>query len=316
MLNAAQMESRATDMTCLDKMPIKKLKTIHYKYLVLFLFFSLLIPSLAFSQVAGKITLVEGRVDILRAGTVEAVPARVGDTVSIGDILRTKSDGRAEITFIDNSVMTVGPKSRLGIEEYLYKPEAEKREASVKLFRGRTGFKIPKPVYSAEGSKFEMKTRTATAGVRGTEGILLTGMVDRVYVREGVIEFANPIGKVTVTAGKVGESIAGRPPTERPYSEKEFSRQQEGVKPEKPSDKKSEGEAKQGEKTASKSEGAPPPPPDVPPPPPPPPPISSVTTGPGAVAPPAAGQTKLPVTEGTGATSTSTNVNINIIHPQ
>lgn len=182
-------------------------------------------------QIAGKITRIEGRVDILRAGAIAAVPAKMGDVVNVGDILRTKSDGKAEITFIDNTAITVGPKSRLGIEEYLYKADEEKRSASLKLYRGRTGFQIPKPVYPAEGSKFEMKTRTAVAGVRGTEGILYTDGVERVYVKEGVIEFRNPLGSVIVSKGEVGEIFHGRAPVERPYSEREYHQQEKQVTP-------------------------------------------------------------------------------------
>ncbi len=182
-------------------------------------------------QIAGKITKVEGRVDILRAGAAAAVPVKMGDTVNVGDILRTKSDGKAEITFIDNTAMTVGPKSRLGIDEYFYKADEEKRSASLKIYRGRTGFQIPKPVYPAEGSKFEMKTKTAVAGVRGTEGIIHTDGVERVYVKDGVIEFKNPLGSVTVSKGEVGEVFHGRAPVERPYSEREYQQQEKQVTP-------------------------------------------------------------------------------------
>jgi hypothetical protein len=190
----------------------------------------------ALAQLAGKITKVEGRVDILRAGAVKAVPVKVGDAVSVKDIIRTKSDGKAEITFIDNTAMTVGPRSRLGIDEYLYKPDAEKRTASLKLYRGRTGFQIPRPVYAAEGSKFEMKTRTAVAGVRGTEGILYTDGIERVYVKDGLIEFTNPAGTVMVTAGSVGEVFYGQAPTERPFTLREYEQQQRQISPAPPAE--------------------------------------------------------------------------------
>jgi hypothetical protein len=205
-------------------------------------------------QIAGKITKVEGRVDILRALAVKAVPVKVGDAVNVGDILRTKSDGKAEITFIDNTAMTVGPRSRLGIDEYLYKPDEQQRSASLKIYRGRAGFHIPRPIYPAEGSKFEMKTKTAVAGVRGTEGIIHTDGVERVYVKDGVIEFKNPLGSVIVSKGEVGEVFAGRAPVERPYSEREYQQQEKQVTPAPP------GRAEAPE--------APPPPPAAPPKPP------------------------------------------------
>lgn len=198
---------------------------------------AVLLPSLALAAVAGRLTKVSGRVDILHAGTAAAVEAKLNDELSIGDIVRTKSDGTAEITFIDNSVMSLGPRSRLGIEEYLYKSEENRRVASLKLNRGKAAFTIPKPVYAAEGSKFEMHTRTAVAGVRGTEGLLFTGPVERVYVSKGIVEFANPLGSVIVTTGNVGEVFYGRAPQVRPYSGTEFNKQKEGVKAAKPSEK-------------------------------------------------------------------------------
>jgi len=212
-----------------------KMINANFKFLFIILlftiYFSLFTVQAEGTQVAGKITKIEGRVDVLRVGTTIAVPLNVGESVSIGDILRTKSDGKAEITFIDNSVMSVGPKSRLGIDEYLYKPDDGERKASLKLYRGKTGFKIPRPVYPGEGSKFEMKTRTAVAGVRGTEGILFTDGIERVYVKEGAVEFYNPLGKVIISKGEVGEIIYGRAPVERLYHEREFKRHERDLTP-------------------------------------------------------------------------------------
>lgn len=213
---------------------------------------AVMLPAMALAQVAGKLTKVSGKVDILRAGTTAAAPVNVNDEVSIGDIVRTKSDGTAEITFIDNSIMTVGPRSRLGVEEYLYKSDENKRVASLKLLRGKAAFSVPKPVYAAAGSKFEMQTKTAVAGVRGTQGLLLTGAIERVYVKEGVVEFRNPLGAVTVTAGNVGEVLYGRAPQVRPYSGNEFKKQDEGVKAAKPAEK----QAAAGKTTAT-TEAAP-----------------------------------------------------------
>ncbi|MCL5237505.1 MAG: FecR family protein [Nitrospirae bacterium] len=199
-------------------------------YPLILLCIMILLPSVALAQVAGKITKVEGSVDILKSGTAAAVPIKLNDSISIGDILRTKSDGKAEITFIDNSVMTVGPKSRLGIEEYLFKPEAEKRAVSVKLHRGKMGFNVPKPVYSAEGSKFEMKTRSAVAGIRGTTGILITGIqADRLYISNGLGALTNRNGTALATPGTVAESFAGRPPSTRPFSPSEFNSHQSSL---------------------------------------------------------------------------------------
>ena len=203
-------------------------------FLLCVLMWSFIVPELSFSEVIGNITRVEGRADIMRVGKTAAETLKIEEAVSIGDIVRTKSDGRVEITFVDKTVMMVGPKSRLGIDEYLFKPEEGKRSASLKLYRGKTGFDIWKADFPADGNKFEMKTRTAIAGVRGTSGLLFTGNIERVYVKEGTIEFSNPLGSVLVTSGRVGEIVNGGAPVERPFSASEYDRQEERITPKAP----------------------------------------------------------------------------------
>lgn len=218
------------------------------------LMWSFIVPALSLSEEVGKITRVEGRADILRVGKTAAEVVKIEEAVSIGDIVRTKSDGRVELTFVDNTVMKVGPKSRLGIDEYLFKPEEGKRSASLTLYRGKSGFDIWKADFPAEGNKFEMKTRTAIAGVRGTIGLLFTGNIERVYVKEGKIEFSNPLGSVLVTSGMVGEIISGRVPVERPFRASEYNKQEERITPKAP-EKRTEGELKENGKEVWQNEG-------------------------------------------------------------
>jgi hypothetical protein len=69
------------------------------------------------AEVAGRLTMVEGRVDLLKGGQLPSVAAKLEDTVSPGDVLRTKSLSKAQITFSDNTVMTISPETRLALEE-------------------------------------------------------------------------------------------------------------------------------------------------------------------------------------------------------
>lgn len=176
----------------------------------------------AFAEQAGTVTALTGQADILRVGAKTAVPLKLGDSISVGDIVRTKSNGRAEITFVDNSVMKISPRSRLGVDEYLYRSAEQKRVASLKLYRGQSGFQIPRAQYPAAGSKFEMKMRTAVAGVRGTEGFLVTNGDEKIYVTDGSVEVTTPLGSMLVTTGMVAVIVPGQPPLLRPFSSKEL----------------------------------------------------------------------------------------------
>lgn len=182
--------------------------------------------STALAELAGTATKVEGRADILRSGQTRAIDLKTGDPVNVGDIVRTLANGKVVITFVDNSTITLGPRGRLGIDTYLFRPAEEKRTAELKLYRGRMGFNVPKAVYAGSGSKFEMRTRTAVAGVRGTGGLLLSGLISRCYTSSGLLWFGNSMGSVMVGAGQVGSSELGSVPTVRSLRPGEYDRQE------------------------------------------------------------------------------------------
>ena len=73
----------------------------------------LILSSVAGAEVVGRLTQVDGRVDILKGGKLPAVPLKVDDTVEPGDVIRTKSLSKAQITFIDNSLLTLSQESPL-----------------------------------------------------------------------------------------------------------------------------------------------------------------------------------------------------------
>jgi len=116
----------------------------------------------------GKFTKVKGRVDITSPGA-SARPAHTGDSVRVGDILRTKSRARAEIRFNDGSIMRLASGSRVEINEYM---TGKKQSRGIfRLFRG----KIQNIVKKSRGffgfkkrNRYEVHTPTAVCGARGT----------------------------------------------------------------------------------------------------------------------------------------------------
>lgn len=120
------------------------------------------------AEVVGRITQVEGRVDLLKGGQLPATPAKLEDPVELGDVLRTKSLSKANITFVDNTVITISPESRIAIEEYMFDPAKGKRNAVLQIFHGMALAVVSK-IFKAEQPDFVIKTHTAIMGVRGTE---------------------------------------------------------------------------------------------------------------------------------------------------
>jgi len=120
------------------------------------------------AAVVGHLTQVDGRVDLLKGGNLPGTPVKVGDTVEPQDVIRTKSLSKAQITFIDNSVITISPESRIAIETYMVDLAQGKRQAVLEVFQG-LALALVNKIYKAEEPDFVIKTHTAIMGVRGTE---------------------------------------------------------------------------------------------------------------------------------------------------
>jgi len=120
----------------------------------------------------GRFTIVQGRVDILKEGNLPAASVERGDPVFVKDIIRTKSDSRAEVTFRDGNILRIDQRSRVDISEYY--TEEGRSKGIVKLARGKVEAIVEKSIVqqisiSPEANRFEIHTPNAVAGVRGTD---------------------------------------------------------------------------------------------------------------------------------------------------
>jgi hypothetical protein len=148
------------------------------------------------AQEIGSISEVTGGVDILKGGKLPAVAAKVGDKISQGDVIRTKSVGKAQIQFKDDSIITIAPDSRVALNEYVYEPEQNKREASIKIFNGLVHTVVNK-IFNKEKPDFTVETQTAVIGVRGTDYYTLVGpAVSDIYNNSGITEVRNVFAEV------------------------------------------------------------------------------------------------------------------------
>jgi hypothetical protein len=177
-----------------------------------------LLAGVSIAKEVGKVTRVEGVVEVLRGGKPPAQPLKRGDVINLGDVIRTKSEARAEVTLKDGSIVRIAPRSRLDISHY---SEDGVRKVELSMPRGMVESAVSKETAemvksNPKANKFEIKTPVAVAGVRGTNFIVyhdrsMTG----VYVKTGVVETYNPKipeVKVQVTAGQITTVAPNKPP--------------------------------------------------------------------------------------------------------
>ncbi|MBI5748222.1 MAG: FecR domain-containing protein [Nitrospinae bacterium] len=233
-------------------------------FILLFLFPT---PSFADSSTGsevGSFSKIEGRVDILKEGAPTTAPVKVNDNVSMGDIVRTKSDGKAEITFKDDTTVRLAPETRMKIDEYVFNPDNSRKTGALGLFRGKVRAVVSKtkggiiPV-GISTSSFNINTPTAIAGVKGTDFFVFyaQGMTGVIF-KEGSGFVANPNMPdkiVNINAGQITFVAAPNAPplTPRPASNIEMAQHSKDTTPaEKPKEKKEEGQKPKEEKSEVK----------------------------------------------------------------
>jgi hypothetical protein len=151
----------------------------------------LALPAGVLAEAVGRLTKVEGRVEILKGGKLPPATAQAQDGIKPKDIVRTKSLSRAQITFLDNTTVTLSPDSRFAVEEYSFDAAQGKRGAVMQLFQGLAYFVVSQ-VFKAPQPDFIVKTHTAVMGVRGTEvGLRLTPNESTFLNFKGLVRVGN-----------------------------------------------------------------------------------------------------------------------------
>ncbi len=137
-------------------------------------------------------------------GSADFTPALDGDLLSSGDVVKSSTNGRAVLTFFDGSSLTVETGSIVKVTT-LDRLESGGIRLVIEQSLGRTWASVAK--LKTPDSKFELKTPTSTASVRGTAFETVVeqrpdGMTSVTYkTDEGeLVVTANAGGQTSVTA--------------------------------------------------------------------------------------------------------------------
>ena len=103
-----------------------------------------------------------------------AAPRRLvlGQEVVFNERISTGPEGQTQILFVDQSTMTVGPRSDMVIDEFVYDPNAGTGKLAASLTRGV--FRFVGGKLSKQDNAVTMQTPSATIGIRG--GLILVDL--------------------------------------------------------------------------------------------------------------------------------------------
>ncbi|MEZ0233072.1 MAG: FecR domain-containing protein [Methylophilaceae bacterium] len=118
---------------------------------------------------AGKLKVVNGNVQIVRSG--QSMSAKVGDYLNALDEIVTGPNSSAGITMQDDTLMSMGPNSRLALNQYAYDPVTNEGKLDASLIKGALRF-ISGIIGKTSPRSVAIRTPVSTIGIRGTDFIV------------------------------------------------------------------------------------------------------------------------------------------------
>lgn len=132
--------------------------------LLLFLF-----TTAALAADVGEVKVAKGSAYIERGA--ERIAVRTGMPVQQSDQVVTGADGTVGITFSDNSLLSIGPDSRLAIERYVFDTTTHAGQFDSTLSKGTVAV-VSGKIVKQSPEAMKIRTPSSIMGVRGTEFIV------------------------------------------------------------------------------------------------------------------------------------------------
>lgn len=164
------------------------------------------------AEIIGINGQVESRV---RGGSFS--PAAILQKLSSQDAVRTLASSKAELSFIDQSILVLGPQTTMEISQYRLGEREARPTRALKVLNGKARFIVNKFFGGGTGEpEFTIDTPTMGVGVRGTDGIVeIKGTTDYVYLLQAGVPVelrSKSTGeKVDLKPGFFAVSQPGRP---------------------------------------------------------------------------------------------------------
>lgn len=176
----------------IERTSIHRAKRGPHVLLIVLLIISLVLPVGTVAAATSSATIIEikGDVQIIRGGSEKSFAAFKDMRLTEGDKIITGPNSSAKVELEnDNAVLTLSDNTRIYLSEL--KVQGDDQQTSINLQAGGIGSKVKKALSSV--SRFNIKTPTATMGVRGTQFYT--------QYRDGEVDIRVLSGLVDVTIG-------------------------------------------------------------------------------------------------------------------
>ena len=159
-------------------------------------------------------TFAAGAADSVGVVSKVVNEARIGGALAVSgapihtdDRLRTGAYSRLQVTFRDNSVLTLGEQANVVVDRYVFDPQQSKGEVLLNATQGALRFAGGK-LKQMNSKKITVNTPEAALAVRGTE--FWAGPIDGQYgvlLVTGHVDVSNRAGAVRLSSPGMGTDI-------------------------------------------------------------------------------------------------------------
>jgi hypothetical protein len=160
----------------------------------------------AAQEAIGAVSRIQGEASATRDGATRRLG--LNTSVFLKDVVSTGETGRLEVTFADNTRLTLGEKAKLTLDTYVFNPAAGSGTIKFALV-GPMRF-LSGQVSKLANSDVSVTTAVASLGIRGTE--FWGGPIDNqalgVFLIEGAVSVSNAAGEQILSRPGQGTNIA------------------------------------------------------------------------------------------------------------
>lgn len=114
----------------------------------------------------GTVKTIKGDARIISSGA-SASSASVGAAVHQNDTIETGEDGAIGVTFIDDTTLSLGPRSRITLTKIVFNPSKGDLAFAAQLAKGTFMF-VSGSIAKLAPQAVQIATPTSTIGIRGT----------------------------------------------------------------------------------------------------------------------------------------------------
>lgn len=160
----------------------------------------------AAQEAIGAISRIQGEANGTRGGITRALGLNA--PVFLNEIVSTGEAARLEVTFVDDTRMTIGEKAKLTLDTYVFDPAAG--TGTIKFgVAGALRF-VSGKLTKLASSDVSVTTGVATLGIRGTEfwGGPIDDQALGVFLVSGVVSVSNAAGEQILRQPGQGTNIA------------------------------------------------------------------------------------------------------------